>query len=101
MVWKSDRIDRLYELYQRYFDRLRDDIIAVNRSMSSTNPERTAQSLLSRAEFEDVVRSPGRYPAFRRVWLQRIIEGHENEFPDLEGLPQDLTSHSVPTISTC
>jgi len=51
MDGKSPKIDRLYELYQEDFRRLRETVVTVNRSLGSANPEKTWMELMGRDEF--------------------------------------------------
>ena len=76
-------MDRLYELYQQHFGQLRAEVIKVNRSLGSTQPEKTWMALLSRREFEALVASPTEEPEVVQRWMRRLIRGHEREFPEL------------------
>lgn len=76
-------MDRLYELYQQHFARLRVDVIDINRSFGSTQPEKTWMELLSRVEFEALITAPTAEPEVIRRWVRRLIHGHEHEFPEL------------------
>ena len=76
-------MDRLYKLYQQNFQQLRSDVIKVNRSLGSTQPEKTWMELLTRSEFGALVTRPTDEPEVVRRWIQRLIRGHEHEFPEL------------------
>ena len=76
-------LDRLYELYQQHFAQLRADVIETNRSLGSTQPEKTWMELLSRAEFAALITAPTDEPDVVRRWVRRLIHGHEHEFPGL------------------
>jgi hypothetical protein len=76
-------MDRLYELYQQHFAQLRADIIETNRSLGSTQPEKTWMELLSRAEFETLITAPADEPEVVQRWVRRLVHGHEHEFPGL------------------
>ncbi|NLF67842.1 MAG: hypothetical protein GX575_02180 [Candidatus Anammoximicrobium sp.] len=77
-------MDRLYELYQGHFRELRADVIAVNRSLGSTWPEKTWMELLSRTDFERLITAPTDDPKVIQRWVRRLIRGHEHEFPELQ-----------------
>jgi hypothetical protein len=83
MEWTSATIDRLHRFYERHIDRLRAELMAANRSLGSSNPEKTGLNRLTRAEFEVLLRRPGDDPEVTRLWLRRITRGHEREFPEL------------------
>ena len=83
MDWSQFDMDRLYELYQQHFDRLREDVIEVNRSMGSSSPEKTWMDLLSRIEFEQHITAQIDEPEIIHRWIRRIIRGYEHEFPAL------------------
>jgi hypothetical protein len=76
-------MDRLYGLYQQHFRRLRATVIAANRSLGSSQPEKTWMELIGREEFERLLRAP-RDPDVANRWLRRIVRGHEHEFPNLQ-----------------
>jgi len=82
MHWTAERLDRLYELYRHFIDRLRNDIIQANRSLGSKQPEKTKLEVLPRAEFEALLMQPRENPEVTRLWVRRIIRGHEHEFPE-------------------
>lgn len=77
------RIERLYELYGQHYLRLRADVIAVNRSLGSTQPEKTWMTMLSRAEFEEMLTASAVDSDVLQRWIQRLVRGHEHEFPEL------------------
>ena len=83
MEWTAERLDRLYELYQRHTERLRADVINSNRSLGSSRPEHTALKCLSRSEFEARLNRRSDDPEVIQLWIRRIIRGHEDEFPQL------------------
>lgn len=87
MEWTGKRIGRLFELYERHFEQLRSDVIATNRSLGSLSPERTWLEPLTRNQFEALLADQTADPEITRLWVRRIIRGHEKEFPEL----QDLT----------
>ena len=76
-------MDRLYELYRKHFADLRADVIDVNRSLGLTQPEKTWIELLSRTEFERLITAATDEPGVIQRWVQRLIRGHEHEFPEL------------------
>lgn len=84
MQWSAEKIRRLYEYYGQHVDRLRADVVATNRELGSSSPEQSLIENLTRKEFESLVNEPGNDPKVIRMWLQRIIRGHEHEFPELE-----------------
>ncbi len=84
MEWTANQMTRLYELYRQHIERLRADVTETNRSLGSSNPEKTGVPDLSRAEFESLLKNASRDPEARRLWIRRIIRGHEQEFPELE-----------------
>ena len=83
MEGKVESMDRLYELYKQHFSQMRVDVIAVNRSLGSTQPEKTWMELLSRSEFEALITAPTNDSEVARRWVRRLIHGHEHEFPEL------------------
>jgi hypothetical protein len=85
MEWTVKIVDRLYELHGQHIDRLRADLGAANRLLGSSTPERTGLKHLTRAEFEALLRQPTDDPEVTRLWIRRIIRGHEREFPALAG----------------
>jgi hypothetical protein len=82
MEWTTEEMDRLYGLYERHVDRLRTDVVRANRSLGSSQPERTALGRVSRSEFEALLRQPTDDPEVARLWVRRILRGHEHEFPE-------------------
>lgn len=84
MGWPVNNMDRLYELYQQHFDRLRADVISANRSLGSSRPEKTWMERLGRNEFESLLTNPTDEPELVKRWVRRIIRGHEHEFPELK-----------------
>ena len=84
MDWSRANMDRLYELYEQHFHELRSFVISANRSHGSSQPEKTWMVLISRDEFERLLRSPTDEPEIANRWLRRIIRGHEHEFPNLQ-----------------
>ena len=83
MEWTATTIDRLHARYERYIDQLRADVIEINRSLGSPTPEKTGLKPLTRAEFESLLTRPSDDPEMTRLWIWRIIYGHEDEFPEL------------------
>lgn len=83
MDWSQFDMDRLYELYEQDFHRLRADVVGVNRSLGSMQPEKTWMELLSRTEFERLLTAPTNEPDVTQRWLRCIVRGHEHEFPGL------------------
>lgn len=82
MDWPPNGMDRLYELYQQDFQRLRKAVIEANRSHGSQNPEKTWMELLRREQFEQLLTDPTD-PAVAERWVKEIVRGHEEEFPEL------------------
>jgi len=83
MDWSEFDMGRLYELYRHYFNQLRADVIRVNRSLGSMQPEKTWMEQLNHTEFETLITAPTDEPEVVRRWVQCVIRGHEREFPDL------------------
>jgi len=81
MDWSPREMDRLYELYKQHFHELRLAVIAVNRDLGSTQPEKTWMELLGRDEFERLLTDPAD-PEVAERWVRRITRGHEGEFPN-------------------
>lgn len=84
MEWTAATLDRLHELHGQYLDRLLADISAVNRLLGSRNPGKTGLKYLTRDEFEALLTQPVDDPEVTRLWIRRIIRGHECEFPQLD-----------------
>jgi len=80
MEWTVEDIDRLYALYERYFERLRTDIVSTNRSLGSSTPEKTGLERLTRRQFESLLVKNQDEPEASQAWLRRITRGHETEF---------------------
>ena len=83
MDWPIENMDRLYDLYKRHYERLRRDVVKVNRMLGAADPSMRLPRL-SRAEFESLVTTGGRDPESVRLWVRRIVHGHEQEFPQLD-----------------
>ena len=83
MDWSQLNMDRLYELYKQHFNQLRADVVRVNGSLGSTQPEKTWMQLLSHAEFETRVTARSDEPEIVHRWVLCIVRGHEREFPAL------------------
>jgi hypothetical protein len=79
----AETVDRLHVLHRRHVDQLRAEVISVNRSLGSRNPERCRLDYLARDEFEAMLTRPTDDPELVCLWVRRIIRGHESEFPDL------------------
>jgi len=90
MQWTAKHMDRLYELYRRYIDRLRADTIEANRSLGSPRPEHIRLNHISRSEFETLLYQPADDPELTRQWVRRIIHGHEHEFPGVDFAPWEV-----------
>ncbi len=82
MEWTRERVNRLFVLYERYFEQLRADVVAANRLLGSSNPEKTKLEPLTRKEFEALLANGD--PESTRRWVGRITLGYEREFPGLE-----------------
>lgn len=94
MEWIGKRMDRLFELYEQYVERLQSDAVAVNRSLGSSHPRRTWLKPLTRRQFEAFLTDePAEYEV-RRLWMLRIVRGHEQEFPELRATTAPSTSQS-------
>jgi hypothetical protein len=83
MEASTARLGRLYEIYQQHVRQLRADVIDVNRSLGSTQPEKTWTVPLNRTDFESLIIGPTDEPEKIRRFVQRLIRGHEHEFADL------------------
>lgn len=90
MQWTAKHMDRLHEFYGRYIDGLRADIVEANRSLGSSRPEHTHLEHLGRHEFETLLHQPTDDPEVARMWVRRIIRGHEHEFPGLDHGPSGV-----------
>jgi hypothetical protein len=97
MEWTVEDINRLYALYERYFERLRTDIIATNRSLGSSTPEKTGLERLTRRQFESLLVKNQDEPEASRAWLRRITLGYETEFP---GLHEPVCSSKAGLVRT-
>ena len=76
-------MDRLYECYQKHFWQLRADVIEVNRSLGSRQPEKTWMEPLSRSDFESRITAPTDEPEVVQRWVRCLVRGHESDFPEL------------------
>jgi hypothetical protein len=81
--WTAETIARLYALHKRYVDSLRREVIEVNRSLGSPNPEKTKLEYLTPAQFEAALKAPWDDPEVVRLWVRRMIRGNEQEFPEI------------------
>ncbi len=81
--WNSASVRRLYELYLQHDRRLRGKVAATNRSLGSPHPNKIKLDRLTQTEFEAILRDPKADPETNRLWVRRIIRGHEQEFPTL------------------
>ena len=90
MEWIGKRLDRLFELYERYVEDLQADLVAANRSLGSTDPKKTWLAPFTRKQFEAFLSDEPADQEIRRLWILRIVRGHENEFPELQAtaIPQ-------------
>ena len=79
--WTPESIQRLFELYERHFDCLRQDVAAANLSLGSSNPKKIHLERLTRTQFEAVLTDPTNDQEAIQLWVRRIIRRHENEFP--------------------
>ena len=62
---------------------LRADVIRVNSSLGSTQPEKSWMELLKREEFETLITASTDEPEVAQRWMRCITHGHEEEFPQL------------------
>lgn len=83
MDWSAEDMDRLYDLYQRHIDQLREDVVKTNRLLGAERPS-TRLERLTRPEFDLLLKNWRQDPESARLWLRRIIRGHEKEFPRLD-----------------
>jgi hypothetical protein len=83
MEWTRDEMDRLYGLYRQLIDRLRADIAKANQSLGSLKPDQTGLDHITCAEFEALLNYPDGDAEAVDLWVQRIVRGHEHEFPRL------------------
>lgn len=83
MEWNSGTMDRLFQLYERYFEDLRKEMVAGNRTLGSAEPDRIKLEQLNRDEFEAILRSPAADGEVLHAWIRKIISGNEREFPEL------------------
>jgi hypothetical protein len=82
--WNPQSIGRLYELYERHVEDLKRDVVAANRSLGSSHPEKTKLECLTRDQFEGILMDPAKDTEAVHLWVRRIIRGHEHEFPTLQ-----------------
>ena len=95
MEWTTELLDRLYPCYEEYYKRLRAGIVAANRSLGSPHPERVKLQCLTRTEFEELLRGEPFDAEVRRLWVRRILRGHETEFPELLEFMDDRQAATV------
>lgn len=76
-------MDRLYDLYTTQIVRLHSDVACVNRSLGSKAPEKTWLRMLDRSAFESLIEAPSEEPAVIQRFIRRIVQGHEQDFPEL------------------
>ncbi len=81
--WTAQSVDRLFELYEREFESLRQDVTEANVALGSPNPSLTRLPQLTRLQFEAVLTDPSHDEEAIRLWIRRIVRGHEHEFPGL------------------
>jgi hypothetical protein len=85
MKWNTRTVDRLFELYVKYFERLCTGISAANESFGSGQLRKPKLERLTRDEFESLLCNDSADLEARNSWLLRIVRGHEAEFPELSG----------------
>jgi predicted methyltransferase len=79
--WIPVSIDRLFELYERHFDCLLQDVEAANLSLGSPSPKKTLLPRLTRTQFEAVVTDPANDREAIHLFVRRIMRGHGDELP--------------------
>ena len=84
--WSPEAIDRLFALYQRHLAALKRDrdVAAIDRDFGSLEPHQSDLSDLTRSEFEALLVDPRRDQEIVNLWVQRIVRGHEEDFPMLQ-----------------
>jgi hypothetical protein len=83
MDWPVESMERLYDLYLQHIERLRRDVIEVNKVLGAARPSMRLEAA-SRLEFEALLKNWRQDPEGARLWIRRIIRGHEQEFPKME-----------------
>lgn len=78
--WTPESIDRLFELYQRHFDRLQKDVGAVNLSLGAPGSKKGRLERLTRAQFEALLKDETKDQEAIELWVRRISRDHENDF---------------------
>jgi hypothetical protein len=84
MEWTAESMTRLYKLYQQHVAKLRKDVVEANRWLGSSKPHRVKLKQLTKREFEELLKEPSADVEATRLWLKRIIRGHEEQFPALD-----------------
>ncbi len=87
MEWTPTKVSRLYDLYRQHFDRLRADVCQANVLLGSPEPGKTKLQMLSAIEFRGLFVNVAELSEPMRLWVLRIISGHENEFPEVTREP--------------
>jgi hypothetical protein len=76
--------DRLYQLYVSYFDQRSESFKEANRFVSSVGADWLRIERLSQTQFFDYLSRPGLNAATKRRWLDRILQGYDDEKAEIE-----------------
>ena len=71
-------IDSLYELYEKHFQVLSDDVVKAKRSRGSADPP-SLLKLLSRTDFETALCSPSPNKEVAERWVSAILRANNKD----------------------
>ena len=73
-----DTMDRLFELYNADFDRIEQDMRALNRKRGAPDPNKMWLQRFAREQFDAYLAASTRQTETRRLFVLQLLEGHEN-----------------------
>ena len=83
-----DAMDKLFALYEQYFDQLVADARRLHQRNPALNPPSVSATKMTREQFEQYLNNQ-RETESKRLFLRRILRGHESLYPVL---PENLRS---------
>lgn len=89
-----DSMEKLYELYNAYFDRLADDIQRLNEEKPHLNYGPMLAKRKTRERFEQYLLN-GRETETKRLFLRRILLGNEHLYAILPGPLKSLAERAA------
>ena len=87
-------IDKLFELYNEYFDRLAADFHRLNQAKGMRGPGSMLSKRMNREVFEDYLLN-GDETESKRCFLRRILRGNEAFYAILPGRLKSLAERAA------